>query len=305
MRRPELEDLELLDQDPVERVHPRADVERRQDFLLHRRADGRQARGDEVGELAGIGDVGGERLQIVGQQRRERHHLLEVALDVALQRVDLEVVLVAQLIRRRRSPRARRYGRVWTMRSSVTRADTLDDQAQAAVGQLEHLVDVRRGADRIQVFLHRLFDRRFALGEDADQAGRTAFASSTRRTDASRATASGMNELGNRTVSRSGSTGQFGGIWSDRSSVLDVLVRRVGRASLRVCHRIGLPLERRLPDFGQPCMSMKSDAAPRRCAIRRSRCCLTSRASSQSLQRTANGSARSRRSLISSPHSKQ
>ena len=95
--RSELEDLELLDQDAVERVHPRADVERLEDFLLHRRADGRQARGDEVGELAGIGDVGGERLQVVGQQRRQRDDLLEVALDVALQRVDLEVVLVAQL----------------------------------------------------------------------------------------------------------------------------------------------------------------------------------------------------------------
>ena len=35
------------------------------------------------------------------------------------------------------------------------------------------------------------------------------------------------------------------------------------------------------------------------------RCSATSRASSQSLQRTANGSARSRFSAISSPHSKQ
>ena len=38
--------------------------------------------------------------------------------------------------------------------------DALHDQPQAAVRQLEHLVDVRDGADRIQVFLHRLFDRR-------------------------------------------------------------------------------------------------------------------------------------------------
>ena len=50
--RAELEHLELLDQDPVQRVHPRADVERVEHFLLHRRADGRQARGDEIGELA-------------------------------------------------------------------------------------------------------------------------------------------------------------------------------------------------------------------------------------------------------------
>ena len=64
---------------------------------------------------------------------------------------------------------ARRYGRAWTMRSSVSALDALDDQPQAAVGQLEHLVDVGGGADRIEVFLHRLFDRGFALREDADQ----------------------------------------------------------------------------------------------------------------------------------------
>ena len=50
--RAELEDLELLDQDPVQAVHARAHVERRENLLLDRRADGRQARGDEIGELA-------------------------------------------------------------------------------------------------------------------------------------------------------------------------------------------------------------------------------------------------------------
>ena len=37
-----------------------------------------------------------QRLQIVGQQRRQRHDLLEVALDVPLQRINLEVIFVAQ-----------------------------------------------------------------------------------------------------------------------------------------------------------------------------------------------------------------
>ena len=41
--RAELEDFELLDQDAVQVVHPRADVERLEHFLLHRRADGGQA----------------------------------------------------------------------------------------------------------------------------------------------------------------------------------------------------------------------------------------------------------------------
>ena len=120
--RAELEHLELLDQDPVELVHARADVERLEHLLLHRRADRGQARRDEVGELARIGDVAGERLQIVGQQRRQRHDLLEVALDVPLQRVDLEVILVASATRRPSDTAARRYGRVCTMRSSRMRA---------------------------------------------------------------------------------------------------------------------------------------------------------------------------------------
>ena len=37
--------------------------------------------------------------------------------------------------------------------SSVSRDKSLDDQAQAAVGQLEHLVDVARRADRVQIVL--------------------------------------------------------------------------------------------------------------------------------------------------------
>ena len=41
----------------------------------------------------------GQRLQVVGHQRRQRDDLLEVGLDVALQRVDLEPVVVGQLAR--------------------------------------------------------------------------------------------------------------------------------------------------------------------------------------------------------------
>ena len=150
--RAELEHLELLDQHPVERVHPRPDVERLEDLLLHRGADGGQAGGDEVGELARVGDVGRERLQVVGQQRRQRDDLLEVALDVALQRVDLEVILVAQLL----VGDGDRRLQVRTGLRDAIEADAgqaLDDQPQAAVGQLEHLVDVRGRADRVEVLL--------------------------------------------------------------------------------------------------------------------------------------------------------
>ena len=168
--RSKFQDFQFLDQQPVEQVHARAHVERVEHFLLRGRGDGRQARDDEVGELAGLGDVHRERLQVVGQQRRQRHHLLEVRLDVALQRVDFEAVFVAgdffrfldfgQQIRLARRELLQRHAR-----------QALDDQAQAAVGQLEHLVDVRGRADAIEIFLGGLFDRRITLGEDGDQLG--------------------------------------------------------------------------------------------------------------------------------------
>src|SRR4051794_20349471 len=46
----------------------------------------------------------------------------------------------------------------------------LDDQPEAAVGKLEHLVDVGGGAYWVKIFLERFLDRRFALGEDSDHA---------------------------------------------------------------------------------------------------------------------------------------
>ena len=133
--RSELEDLELLDQDPVQAVHPRADVERLEHFLLDRGADRAQARGDEVGEPARLRDVHRQRLQVVGEQRRQRHDLLEVALDVAQQRVDLEaIVVVAASSIAATDPRAqvRLHGDDFVERHA---RQSLDDQAQAAVGQ--------------------------------------------------------------------------------------------------------------------------------------------------------------------------
>jgi hypothetical protein len=66
---PELEHLELLDQDPIERVHARAHIERLEHFLFDRSGNRREARRDEIGEPPWLRDVRRERLQIVGQQR--------------------------------------------------------------------------------------------------------------------------------------------------------------------------------------------------------------------------------------------
>ena len=45
----------------------------------------------------------------------------------------------------------------------------LHDQSQTAVRQLEHLVDVGRGADGIEIFANRFLNCRVALREDGDQ----------------------------------------------------------------------------------------------------------------------------------------
>jgi hypothetical protein len=65
--RPELEHLELFDQDAIERVHSGADVEGLEHLLFDRSSDRREARGNEVRQPAGFGDVGRQRLQVVGQ----------------------------------------------------------------------------------------------------------------------------------------------------------------------------------------------------------------------------------------------
>ena len=47
--------------------------------------------------------------------------------------------------------------------------EALHDQPQTAVGQFEHLVDVRERADRVEVVLSWFVVRRIALREHADE----------------------------------------------------------------------------------------------------------------------------------------
>ena len=169
--RPELEHLELLDQLPVQQIQAGAHVERGEHFLLGIGADGAEAGGDEVRQPPGLGDVDGERLQVVRHQRRQRDDLLEVRLDVALERVDLQFVLVTDhfwhLGDTRLQIRARRRHLV-----EADAGHALDDDAQAAVGQLEHLVDVAGGADRMQILLLWIILGGFALSEHGDHPAR-------------------------------------------------------------------------------------------------------------------------------------
>ena len=94
--------------------------------------------------------------------------MLEVGLDVPLERVDLEAIEVANQVFGRAHPGAE-------IRTDGDNAvelqprQPLHDQAQAAVGQFEHLVNVSRGANPMKIVLRRLFDRRVLLGEHTDE----------------------------------------------------------------------------------------------------------------------------------------
>ena len=129
---------------------------------------------------------------------------------------------------------ARRYGRAWTMRSSVRRSTPCTISRRLPSGSLNILwmcvavpTGYRSSCIGSSTEASRCVKTPISLPE--------ALASSTRRTEASRATASGMNELGNRTVSRSGSTGSSGGIWNDRSA--SDVTSLDGRSLVFVCHR--------------------------------------------------------------------
>jgi hypothetical protein len=166
--RSQLENLELLGEDPVELIHPRAQVDGLEQLLFHRRPDRAETGRDEVGQPARIGDVRRKHRQIVREDGRELNDLLEVRPDVPLERVDLE-----------RVPRRLDIGHFLDLRPQVRlggrdarkpdACEALDNQPQAAVGQLEHFVDVSERADGVQVGLSRLFQAGIALREDADQ----------------------------------------------------------------------------------------------------------------------------------------
>jgi len=85
------------------------------------------------------------------------------------ERVDFEPIGVVGVLRWRRWTCRAGYGCIGDDLFELEPGEPLDNQPQAAVGQLEHLVDMRRGADREQISLPRLLGGRVALGEDRNQ----------------------------------------------------------------------------------------------------------------------------------------
>ena len=167
--RAELEHFELLDQEPIQQIETLADVERLEHFLPRLGRDGTQTRGDEVSQAARFANVGGQRLQVVRHQRRDRHDLLKVGLDVPLQGVDFEPVAILEDLDGFFDLGAEIRPHVHELAQPDPR-ESLDDDPEAAVRQLEHLVNVAGRPDRIEVVAQRLVFARLALREDRNQA---------------------------------------------------------------------------------------------------------------------------------------
>jgi len=145
--RAELEDLELPVQDRRDLAQPRFDVALLEQRLL---LDGLQTqrRGNEVAERARILNVRSGDLQLLWQVRHQADHATEERLHVARQRFDLARLL--QLVRQL-DELAHEVRVVLQRPVEADAPNTLDEDAQRAVGNLDHLVDHGRRTDRVQV----------------------------------------------------------------------------------------------------------------------------------------------------------
>jgi hypothetical protein len=163
----DLEHLEVLGEDPVDPLEPGADVDDLEKLLLLGRVQGAEAARDEVGQTARVLDVGGQRLQLVGQRRGELDDLLEQAERALGQRLDLDLLVGRNRLVNELDAREKER-LVLADAAQAEALHALDDQAQGAVRELEHLVDVRERADAMQIALHRIVHGRVPLRDDAD-----------------------------------------------------------------------------------------------------------------------------------------
>ena len=170
--------------------------------------------------------------------------------------------------------------------------DPLDHQPERAVGELEHLVNVGQGADPVQVAVDGLVDGGVALGHDADHG----------------AVLDRIVDQGHGGVPRDGE-GQDGLGKED-----GVAKRKDGQLARNVLQvHLTARLEIRLGGVSAVVAHDALEGSSQRssCAARaparnsRSSCAARSMLSWQPRQRSANGSARRRAELMSSPHSSQ
>ena len=143
----ELDHLELAGEDLREVAQAGGDVDLLQQLLLLLGRDP-QGAGDQVGERRRVVDVGDRHLQLLGQVGDLLDDLREGALDVAGQRLQLGALLdhVGQL----GDPR-HQVGLLGDVGAEPDPLGALDEDAQRAVGDLEHAGDDADDADVVEV----------------------------------------------------------------------------------------------------------------------------------------------------------
>ena len=146
--RPELEDLELAGENDGEPAEAPLDVGGCQELLLLFGGDS-HGRGDEVRERARRLGVRRGELELLGQVRRDRDDAGEERLERAGERLDL--ALAADDVGERGEAAGEvRLGLLEAVEAYSVEA--LDEHAQRAVGDADHLVDDRGGTDLVEVF---------------------------------------------------------------------------------------------------------------------------------------------------------
>ena len=145
--RAELEHLQLAAQDRGHHAQPRLDVHGLEQLLLLLGLQAKR-RGDEVGEHAGVVDVGRGQLQLVGQRGHELDHAPELVLHGAGQRLDLGRLdeHVGEL-----REAADGVGILGDPLLEPDAGEPLDEDAERPVGDADHAVHERRGADVVEV----------------------------------------------------------------------------------------------------------------------------------------------------------
>ena len=143
----ELDHLQLAGEDLGEAAQALGDVDLLQQLLLFLGRDP-QGAGDQVAERGGVVDVGDRHLQLLGQVGDLLDDLREGALDVAGQRLELGAGLdhVGQL----GDPRDE-VGLLGDVGAEADPLRPLDEDADRAVGNLEHAGDDADDADLVEV----------------------------------------------------------------------------------------------------------------------------------------------------------
>ena len=163
----ELEDLDLAGEEVADDLQAGADLDGLEELLPLLGGHVRAVR-DHVGEQAGLGDVARGDGRLGRHRRAVRDVLLDLRLDRAHQRLDLDVAgaRVRELLDRGREVRLRLDEAV-----HAQPALALDDRTDGAVRELDDLGDLGEGADRIELRGRPdLLLLRLALGDERDGA---------------------------------------------------------------------------------------------------------------------------------------